>query len=101
MFPYHYGSYATKCNVGKCFAWTWFPYHYGSYATVLSDVKWIRISTFPYHYGSYATEEEIAEAEEKILVSIPLWFLRNLLVNLKDRAVRSTFPYHYGSYATR
>jgi len=33
MFPYHYGSYATKAieNIDKQL--NKFPYHYGSYAT--------------------------------------------------------------------
>ena len=33
MFPYHYGSHATKDHEDKFGKHNAFPYHYGSYAT--------------------------------------------------------------------
>jgi len=48
------------------------------------------------------TQREIsvkAKAATKI-VSIPLWFLRNLVLETGKRRGYDEFPYHYGSYAT-
>jgi len=77
-FPYHYGSYATESPIHEVLAWHGFPYHYGSYAT------WQRVHgrgsharSFPYHYGSYATASRSKNGEASVVVSIPLWFLRN------------------------
>jgi len=39
------------------------------------------------------------KANNANLVSIPLWFLRNLSAR-EIPYILSTFPYHYGSYAT-
>jgi len=39
------------------------------------------------------------EFDLPINVSIPLWFLRNL-VRISERRWIRKFPYHYGSYAT-
>ena len=55
-----------------------FPYHYGSYATViLGHTTGIQTIRFPYHYGSYATSSGSIFLVLLLLVSIPLWFLRN------------------------
>jgi len=100
MFPYHYGSHATKRLWHG--SWIWnrfhttmvltqhsqgsrrlkqaflFPYHYGSHATSLWKHSLKTTVKFPYHYGSHATESVRRE---------------NLVVY--------EFPYHYGSHATR
>jgi len=57
-----------------------FPYHYGSYATEDDFVGYIVDKVvFPYHYGSYATDIAYAvSTRENEIVSIPLWFLRNV-----------------------
>jgi len=44
--------------------------------------------------------KRIQKLEEDDLVSIPLWFLRNIIAGLGE-AKAGTFPYHYGSYATQ
>jgi len=41
-----------------------------------------------------------AEFPPSVIVSIPLWFLRNGLKTSVDKAFSNSFPYHYGSYAT-
>jgi len=40
------------------------------------------------------------EIETQLEVSIPLWFLRNDLVEAEKEYWNTSFPYHYGSYAT-
>jgi len=80
VFPYHYGSYATKGEFKEKvearivsiplwflrngrdmtrtkFDYHVFPYHYGSYATYYLDSYLQRKFAFPYHYGSHATYE--------------------------------------------
>jgi len=82
---------------------TMFPYHYGSHATVVSGRSVTgKFRRFPYHYGSHATDDESYRAFaaksfhttmvltqqvnslfKKLkfnIVSIPLWFSRNVLV---------------------
>ena len=55
-----------------------FPYHYGSYATAKSRTQLENLLAFPYHYGSYATYINKHNLTMMKLVSIPLWFLRNV-----------------------
>jgi len=78
-----------------------FPYHYGSHATK-SCSSWRELySKFPYHYGSHATtmEERLPLSFRK--VSIPLWFSRNMVRAQGWRPFHCPFPYHYGSYKSR
>jgi len=56
---------------------------------------------FPYHYGSYATGTGKTHLAIGIVVSIPLWFLRNHEEKHSGGSPQTQFPYHYGSYATR
>ena len=77
MFPYHYGSHATKkirtfgegrdvsiplwfsrnfVHLIQLFCYSPFPYHYGSHATVSADGKPWSFDPFPYHYGSHEEE---------------------------------------------
>mgnify|MGYP000883711302 FL=1 len=76
---------------------------------------------FPYHYGSHATRRVLTLDLNFQIVSIPLWFSRNLqfsrtdlipscfhttmvLTQPKKHSIKASeeeeFPYHYGSHAT-
>jgi len=55
MFPYHYGSHATRHESSYQGKNSLFPYHYGSHATFISSDPSDVIYAFPYHYGSHAT----------------------------------------------
>jgi len=77
-FPYHYGSYATAKSRTQLENLLAFPYHYGSYATAKSRTQLENLLAFPYHYGSYATYINKHNLTMMKLVSIPLWFLRNV-----------------------
>ena len=97
-----------------------FPYHYGSHATHFPNLRRLSLMSFPYHYGSHATNH-VQETQRYKVVSIPLWFSRNLVETtaLDTRPSFHTtmvltqpskrqgslqggcrFPYHYGSHAT-
>ncbi len=77
VFPYHYGSHATN-KISACgMQAKGFPYHYGSHATIVPPICERLSYWFPYHYGSHATKEPGCYTITKI-VSIPLWFSRNL-----------------------
>jgi len=100
-----------------------FPYHYGSYATRGRDGSYQQGSR-RFHTTMVLTQHKVnsGSASGSVLVSIPLWFLRNRQKQWRDiirlavsiplwflrnsvsqrrSAPGSTmFPYHYGSYAT-
>jgi len=59
------------------YQWATFPYHYGSHATGTKDRQVLQKLLFPYHYGSHATERKQVFGHYS-LVSIPLWFSRNV-----------------------
>jgi len=77
MFPYHYGSHATRIAVlfvrlcNRVSIPLWF----------LRNRRWymrkVLENGFPYHYGSYATRLVRTNEQVSSVVSIPLWFLRN------------------------
>jgi len=64
------------------------------------DTFYLSVYLFPYHYGSYATRRAANNSRSFLLVSIPLWFLRNKNGKIKYMRFSERFPYHYGSYAT-
>ncbi len=98
-FPYHYGSYATcagECHLPVLVQVSiplWFlrnqrplvhkrepvRFHTTMVLTQLCLTEEGKIPTrFPYHYGSYATKEWPGIFIGFEIVSIPLWFLRNV-----------------------
>ena len=120
---YHYGSYATNIRKKRIYTLALFPYHYGSYATGATLTK--RRGTKPSFHTTMVLTQLCSlwcRTYQKVLVSIPLWFLRNqflllwiLIIHdfvsiplwfLRNRRFYTTgktiitFPYHYGSYAT-
>jgi len=122
LFPYHYGSYATKHD-DDCANLVSASFH--TTMVLTQPEREIRVedvdNQFPYHYGSYATQALKLMGYIVKAVSIPLWFLRNIRSQLdefqavwrfhttmvltqlrrcKARGERPWFPYHYGSYAT-
>ena len=63
------------CRVDTVLGKVMFPYHYGSHATRQGELRCCGI-WFPYHYGSHATRKaNPCRTPED--VSIPLWFSRN------------------------
>jgi len=99
VFPYHYGSHATRRSQlylkhTKVSIPLWFSRNSGftkhdrynrpcfHTTMVLTQPTWkssttSNISTFPYHYGSHATRKPMLIPYCLMNVSIPLWFSRN------------------------
>ena len=98
---YHYGSYATTWSMIH-FIFLYICFHTTMVLTQpdFIDFESTTLTRFPYHYGSYATWKTECDSEYT-LVSIPLWFLRNVSVRNMKKTFGPRFPYHYGSYATQ
>jgi len=100
MFPYHYGSYATICS--KWLVWSYCSFHT---TMVLTQRKLVPVTSLVLYEVSiplWFLRNLVYGSILMILsqVSIPLWFLRNRNIAIMAASYSVKFPYHYGSYAT-
>jgi len=101
MFPYHYGSYATRLpdNFIVCPARFHTTMVLTQLAAVPKAIRELEVSIPLWFLRNMA--ERKPRRTEGFRVSIPLWFLRNPKNSDPFSQSSVKFPYHYGSYATR
>jgi len=78
-----------------------FPYHYGSHATLVETAQDPHLQE-RFHTTMVLTQREtvVVLYSTPIVVSIPLWFSRNVRYDEEKIILNTGFPYHYGSHAT-